>query len=379
MSRGLLLAAGLALLAGCSLPRSGLGPGADGGADAGPGGCRNDSECPPGQRCVLRMCIDPSTDMDGDGIPADIDCNDSDPSVGSHAERGCRSACADGLERCTDAVWEPCDAPTDCDCTPGETRMLDCTMCGTQMQMCDAGGTWQDVGGCEDQGVCTPGALETIPGTCGWCGMRQHTCMPDCSWSTEVCVAEGMCDPGTTDTEMESCGLCMSGTHTRSRTCTSTCDWGAFDAWGACTGETGCMPGTIETDSLPCGMCGTQDRTRTCQDDCTFGPWGSFGACMGESGTCLPGAMEMRTGSCGTCSTGSQGETRTCDSSCGWGSWMATSACTGVVFCTDGRGRTRCPSETGCMRGPCPSGEIQCCTCSSTGSWVSCGGCFDPG
>ncbi|HLC65098.1 MAG TPA: MopE-related protein [Candidatus Nanoarchaeia archaeon] len=79
-----------------------------------------------------------------------------------------------------------------------------------------------------------------------------------------------------------------------------------------------CTPG--QTQTQPCGNCGTQ--TRTCQSN---GQWGSYGACTGQ-GPCGPGQQESR--GCGTdvgeCVAGT--ETRTCAGNCQWGTYQNCNA-----------------------------------------------------
>ncbi len=167
----------------------------------------------------------------------------------------------------------------------------------------------------------------------------------------DACV----CMPGAVSAPL-ACGRCGSQT----QSCGADCTWGPY---GACSGEGPCTPGAVSAPAS-CGRCGT--RTQTCGADCT---WGPFGACGGE-GVCTPGATSSR--SCGTCSSGSQ--TRTCRSDCTWGSY---GTCTGVTFCTDAFGGTVCPGARG-ERGGCSSMCTRTCTCSSTGSWISCAACPTP-
>ncbi len=148
----------------------------------------------------------------------------------------------------------------------------------------------------------------------------------------------GACSAGAEQTEP--CGDCGM----RTRSCTASCTWGA---WGACTGEGACAPGTVEMGAA-CGRCGTSQRT--CQDDCN---WGSS-TCTGE-GVCSPGASD--TTSCGRCDNGTV--TRTCTTAC---TWSSTGMCTGEVYCTYGS-IVRCPGGW--------SGSYQCC---SDGDWER-GGC----
>jgi hypothetical protein len=125
-------------------------------------------------------------DVDRDGARADVDCDDTDPAIGRTAERVCPGECGDGFERCTDAVWSACDAPTDCACTGSGTREIPCEMCGLQTQQCEAG-AWAPVGGCTRQGECVPGTVESGD-DCGQCGVERRTCTEACGWSAMECV-----------------------------------------------------------------------------------------------------------------------------------------------------------------------------------------------
>jgi hypothetical protein len=372
---------------GCALDRDGLGAGGDGGGradggvdDSGRGdvdggtSCVDASDCEGGLVCVLRECVDPASDADMDGVPTDRDCDDGDPSVGMLGERGCSSSCADGLERCTDGVWGACDAPTTCDCTSGETRSLSCAMCGTRMQTCSSAGMWEDDGGCTGAGPCVPGSMESI-GTCGDCGVAQRTCNDSCTWDAAVCVGEGACTPGTPGSDVQGCGACMIGTQTRTRMCNSSCAWDPYGPWSTCMGDTGCTPGTTMMDSVPCGMCGTLTRTRTCNSSCAFDPWVD-GACMGE-GVCSPGATRTLSTACGVCSNGTRATGQTCTTACTWMDTGITTACMGEIYCVDRFGNPICPGSSGSTRDGCSSDERRWCMCSSTGTWTSCGGCFD--
>ncbi len=270
------LATCLALVPGCALGEDGVvprdrdgstpmdgGPGTDGslGRDGSPG---TDSMVPPG------------TDMDGDGVPSERDCNDADPAVGSMAERGCSSMCGTGIERCTDGRWEICTAPLTCDCAAGSPpRTLDCGRCGSQRQVC-TDGAWVDDGACTGEGPCTLGDIDMGP-LCGRCGREERRCQTDCTWGPTACVAEGVCMAGATDTGTRACTTTCGDTQTRTRSCGATCTWGTWSGWSACP---------------PCGpVCGdgTCDGGETCMScaDCRYGHLGT-----GENGDPCPGAAE---------------------------------------------------------------------------------------
>jgi MYXO-CTERM domain-containing protein len=180
---------------------------------------------------------------------------------------------------------------------------------------------------CETTCACTPG--QTQIESCGNCGTRTRTCTSSCQWgSFGTCSGQGVCAAGSK--QSDSCGNCG----TRTRTCTSSCQWGSF---GTCSGQGVCAPGAKESGS--CGNCGT--RTRTCTSSCA---WGSFGTCSGQ-GACAPGAEDSE--SCGDCGT----RTRTCSASCGWGSF---GACAGP---DPEDGNEAC--DTGKL-GACAAGRVRC-------------------
>lgn len=354
---GLAVAVGVA---GCFVDRTGAAGTGD--PDAGPMPCA-DGGCGP-------------RDDDGDGVATDVDCDDADPTVGRMAERACESACASGLERCADGSWADCDAPTDCSCTSGDTRDLDCARCGTRRQRCDAG-SWVDDGGCAGQGPCGPGDVESEEEACGACGSgsrsRSRTCSASCAWEAwsdwSACGGETGCTPGETDTETEACGGCGEGTRSRSRTCAAGCDWGGWSDWSTCSATSACTPGDTDTESQSCGCGGTQSRSRTCTASCAWGAWSGWGPCTGggSTGECVPGSADVQTdGSCGACGGGTRTRSRTCSvSSCEWGSWSSWSMCIGDTSCHHD-GRDYCPCEGG--------GTWTCCM---DGTWSNsgCAGC----
>lgn len=361
---GCTLFAGI-VAAGCMLERSPIVPVADGG-----GGCTQ-SSCPPGQVCVGGTCQSMADDGDGDGVPAAEDCDDTNASVGSTAERACSSACATGLERCSSGTWAPCDAPSECTCTAGDTRSVSCAMCGVTLQHCEEG-TWvDDDGTCTNQGECVAGSTESNMQACGCTGTQTQTrtCSDTCTWGEwsdfGECTGGGACMPGEIGTEMQSCGC--GGTQMHMRTCTASCGWGEWSPWGACSGGGECTPGETSSEMQACGCrsAGTQTHTRTCTASCTWGAFGAWGACSVDAGVCTPGEPDSETRSCGTCGGGSQMHTRSCDPSCNWGAWSAWGTCSGDVSCSYG-GDTRCVC-----------GTLNGFTCCADGDWsrIGCSGC----
>jgi hypothetical protein len=152
-------------------------------------------------------------------------------------------------------------------------------------------------------------AEDPYAGQCGgpasyWVSQGAYGQPPSAACET-VCV----CSPG--QTESIGCGLC--GTQTR--TCGGDCQWGGF---GGCGGEGPCSPGSVEKQ--PCGGCGEQSRT--CGADCQWGGWGECGP-----PPCTPGQTESEV--CGNCGT----RARACEASCQWGGF---SACSGEGPCSPG-------------------------------------------
>lgn len=264
---------------------NGGGSGRDGGpADGGEDGCESVT-CAPGQRCVDGACISDdccddiicenegevcrgctcvagAADIDDDGYPARVDCDDHDSDVIPGSTRPCSSDCgAPGTEICRDGSWVECNAPARCDCSPGEIREVDCGLCGAATQVCQGDGLWGPAGACLGEGECLTGTAQEQG--CGLCGVQQRTCSPTCRWPEwGACLREGECEEGTT--ERQDCGRCGE----QERTCGRRCMWGS---WSACAGEGPCAGG--ESESRWCGRCGTQSRV--CTDTCAWLDWAS--------------------------------------------------------------------------------------------------------
>lgn len=89
------------------------------------------------------------TDADGDGYPADVDCNDNDPSIHPDQDEPCK---CDGIDQnCNDIVDDfPCDFPVCGYLEEGDLCGGDLGECGRGLSCCYPCG----IPGCEN--VCTP-------------------------------------------------------------------------------------------------------------------------------------------------------------------------------------------------------------------------------
>jgi hypothetical protein len=128
-------------------------------------------------------------DRDRDGVEDALDCGPDDALVGRRSEEACASACATGVRACVDGVFAACSAPTECTCTTGNTRIVDCPRCGTQEQRCE-GDAWVDVGGCRSMALCAPGEREMqASDECGLGGQRARECTESCVFGEWSCVS----------------------------------------------------------------------------------------------------------------------------------------------------------------------------------------------
>lgn len=140
------------------------------------------------------------------------------------------------------------------------------------------------------------------------------------------CVTNPVCMPGAVETAKQACGACATGTQTRTRTCSaSTCNWGAWSAWGACSGVTAiCTPKQTSacTNGDPCGQ-------RTCSDKC------AWSACTPKTAS---GCLRIRAGHTDAgsnfkcCGTGSWSF---CLSSCQWSTTCESCSQGAPDFCTE--------------------------------------------
>ncbi|MBR58529.1 MAG: hypothetical protein CMH54_10970 [Myxococcales bacterium] len=290
----------------------------------------------------------------------DNDCNgqtdEGCPECTAGATQECFSACGSGTQICgEDLIWGECDAPTDCNCSPGQTTSRECEQCGNEEGNCGPGEVWIWSGICLSQGECEGnGEAETETADCGRCGTQTRSCGTDCIWGEWTgCQEEGSCTPD--DTEQRACGICGG----QVRVCGENCEWGD---WGECEDGGGCTAGEIQTQD--CGLCG--QRTAECDNSCQ---WGAFGACENE-GACSPGMVDDQP--CGACGT----QTRFCLDNCSWGNWTV---CDETGECSPGDSETDdCGPLT--SDGICEQGtRFRSCEGACTWSpWSDCAGAIFP-
>jgi hypothetical protein len=120
------------------------------------------------------------------------------------------------------------------------------------------------------------GATSGAPGVGGEGGSAAQS-----SGGQTSCVSEpGACMPGEVGMQMEHCGACMTGTRAQTRSCSSSCTWGAWGAWSQCTGVTAtCTPGASESRSVGCPCSDTKTQKRTCSSACAWEGWTDTSAC----------------------------------------------------------------------------------------------------
>ncbi len=226
-------------------------------------------------------------------------------------------------------------------------------------------------------GACSVSTPQNYGASCGNCGTIG---------CTGNCVNQGVCSPGAVETQTQDCGGGGCGTQSRTRTCTGSCSWGVWSGWSSCTLKPGNACFTLETQSQGCNTdttcSGSQSRT------CSSCQWGSWGSCSGGT-NCNSldgwyGGGNTQTATCGStdndassefrnygCSAGSctfgVTQTQDCDSSDGWygggnnagcgtdpnSVWndyyviTNTNSCTSTTTCT-GTGTVNCDSQDVC-------------------------------
>gem|GEM_PF-2035128 len=227
-----------------------------------------------------------------------------------------------GSSTCVNGQWGVCQNQGSC--TPSQTQSQSCNVSGTQSRTCSQGCQWGDWGTCSAAPpACSPGQQENQSCTInGLPGTMSRTCNNQGQWNSwSSCTTTAACNSGAT----QSCGNCGS----------STCVNGQ---WGACQNQGSCTPS--QTQSQSCNVSGTQSRT--CSSSCQ---WGAWGTCSADPAVCNSGATQS-CGNCGTstCVNGQWGvcqnqgsctpsqtqsqscnvsgtQSRTCSQSCQWGDW----------------------------------------------------------
>jgi formylglycine-generating enzyme required for sulfatase activity len=183
--------------------------------------CRTDGTCDAQLVCDADIC---RTDADGDGVPVERDCDDTDETIVPNVVVDCQSQCNLGVKVCNaDGSWSRCTADENCDCeTPGEMREVSCGNCGWAYQRCGTNFLWELPMECQDQGECRQGSEATE--ACGFCGTRTRLCGPECTWfEWSECTGQGECEAGlrgiwTTE------GCAQEG-YVRRASCDATCHW----------------------------------------------------------------------------------------------------------------------------------------------------------
>jgi hypothetical protein len=153
----------------------------------------------------------------------------------------------------TDALIAPADAVVTTDagpverCTPGETRSVDCELCGSAPQACDDTGLWLPAGECFDQGICEDGEVETEE--LAMCETRSRLCNATCEWGDwNAGDPAGECEAG----EMRP-GEC-SPSDTATQLCGATCEWEPqTECISSCAGDRRASPATAEELCIPAG------------------------------------------------------------------------------------------------------------------------------
>lgn len=238
---------------------------------------------PPGEE----VCDGWDNDRDGqidegtDGLP----CSTSASSAGT-------SRCLNGRLICEE-------------CTPGETRQVDCGCAGaTRNDVCNDAGRWL-TGACD---TCEQSLDST---SCGFCGVRG---------SNGQCIDAGVCEPGDTmyvrcdncPANDPSCGTSCYGEKWQ---CAGNCQWVKVEACTAQQSECN----RDEVYYQECGMCGYQ---KVECDGCFWTP----GTCQDE-GICVPGTTELTPCFGDACAEGLYARV-TCNAQC---EWVTQDSCQGCI------------------------------------------------
>lgn len=269
------------------------------------GNCDDGNACTDQDICQEGACL---------GKPKSCSGFDGACTVGVCESGSCKSApkpssCDDG-NPCT--VEDSC-ATGACKGTPMDCSSLN-SSCGKGVcqggqcisQAANNGGACSDGNSCTTGDFCSNGQCT---GQAKDCSYLNNACGPGvCSGGQCLQSNQGICQPGQAQTESQPCGNC--GTQTRTRTCSAQCGWGSWGSWGTCSGQGVCAPGASESQSQGCGNCGTQSRSRTCSAQCQWNAYSAYSTCGGQ-GVCSPGSTSA--------SCGDPCLVKACSASCQWG------------------------------------------------------------
>jgi hypothetical protein len=285
--------------------------------------------------------------------------NEGCPCTGTET-RACGSdvgECAKGQQTCSNLQWGPCVgevAPKATDtCDAGNDANCD----GTPNAGCQCiNGTTKECGSAV--GNCKKGTQTCVNGVWAVECVGQVTArnQDSCGTAGDDANCNGVPNEGCacTSGQTQACGNCGTAT------CQSDGTWSA-----QCMNSGACKPGDIETDSVPCGNCGSQSRRRTCSNQCGWGAWENVNSCLG-SGPCKVGDPdETRSIACGNCNSGQQQQKRSCTAQCNWpATWTNVGSCTGAG-CTPNSKR----AETSVSCGYCGGTQERESTCSAQCTW----------
>lgn len=133
-------------------------------------------------------------------------------------------------------------------CFPGETRFVDCGLCGAARQDCQDDGLWGAPGTCSGEGVCIEGEPETEMTPA--CGERTRRCTDTCTWGDWVTVVpDGDCEPGEVRRDDTACGIGQ----VQEEICQDSCTWGAPTCVEACGPTRRTSPADAEEVCIPGG------------------------------------------------------------------------------------------------------------------------------
>jgi hypothetical protein len=239
---------------------------------------------------------------------------------------------------------DPIDEPAE-DCAPGHAGCV----CGPH-ETCKSGAT------CE-AGLCVP----CMDDACAICGNAFCEVVEDCSSCPIDCGGCDACGNATCDlAQGEACGNCPDD----------------CDACEGCGDET-CGPNEdCFSCAADCSACAPSCGDGICNgaEDCVI--------CVADCGACAPSCGDgscNRAESCASC----PGDCGACGPVCGDDTCNGTETCLscatdcGNVTCTNAFGEPVCAGDIGYRQCPMYPEGVQQCTCSASGTWVSCqAGCL---